>query len=170
MTTIAYRAGVLAADSMESIDSDGGGSRYRRSCTKIFRKMVEDPATGTGYEILVAMAGDSYPSMVFLDWYPGIRWFRYSGFEVPEVPEMLKHTDGTFDALILEPDADDYLHLYESDVHCRPVEITDEFWAVGSGCKAAMAAMLLGKSALDAVKVAAEIDPYTRGPFKKESL
>lgn len=46
-------------------------------------------------------------------------------------------------------------------------EITDKFFAIGSGCQYAIAAMSAGLDPLEAVKIAAKHDSATGGPFNK---
>lgn len=169
MTTIAVRERTMAADSMESHESEGGGSRYHRTSVKLYRKTVEDPS-GDEYEVIIGTAGEVYGAMVFVDWYPGARWLDDPNVVQEEIPRQFEYADPDFIVLILEPDRDGEPVLYEADCCCRPVEVDEEFWAIGSGCKAALAAMHLGKSAIEAVEVAAKVDTYTRGPFVKEKL
>lgn len=59
-------------------------------------------------------------------------------------------------------------HLISSDDMC-PIVIREPY-AIGSGSDFAMGAMLAGKSAKDAVKIAAKLDCYTGGPIKVLSL
>lgn len=49
-------------------------------------------------------------------------------------------------------------------------EITDKFFAIGSGCQFALAAMSAGKDPLEAVKIAAKHDAMTGGPFNTLTL
>jgi hypothetical protein len=98
--------------------------------------------------VIIATAGESSPALVFVDWY---------GTGQP-IPEVLLHHGGDFTCLILSPKG-----LFEADVMCRPDPIIEPFYAIGSGAKEALAAMHCGKSARDAVRVAASIDPYTGG-------
>jgi hypothetical protein len=126
MTTIAYRNGILAADSRVTVSSEAGGDRTFQ-CEKLFRKMIPGP-DGTVEEVIFATAGDSTSGMVFVDWYG-------SGHEAPVTQ------------------------------WCRGMQIKDEFYAIGSGCKLALGAMEMGAGALKAVEIAGRRDPYTAGPF-----
>lgn len=170
MTTITYRNGILAADSMETHESEGGGSRYHVRCGKLFRKHVTDPRDGSEYEVIMGMAGGSYEAHVFYDWYPGIRWLENSNVEKPDLPSQFDYSEPDFQVMIVEPDEAGNPVLYEADCNCRPVKQDHEYWAVGSGCKAALAAMYLDYSAMEAVEIAAEVDTYTREPFVEEKL
>ncbi len=60
--------------------------------------------------------------------------------------------------------------LFEYDVYCRAEEVIDDFYAIGSGAKVALGAMACGKSAIEAVRIAARFDPYTGGRINSESL
>jgi hypothetical protein len=145
VTTIAYRAGIIAADSRMTYTTDGGGSR-KHLCTKLYRKTITEGRRT--FEAIIATAGESSPALVFVDWY---------GSGKP-IPEMLRDLGGDFTCLILTPRG-----LYEADVYCRPDQILEPFYAVGSGSKEALAAMHCGKSAREAVEIASRIDPYTGG-------
>ena len=151
MTTIAYRDGVLAADSRVTVDN-GSGARMH-TCRKLFRKRVTEGKKQ--FEVIIATAGESSPGMVFVDWY---------GSGKP-VPEIFLHIDADFTCLVLTPKG-----LFEYDTFCRGEEIEEDFYAIGSGAMAALAAMHCGKSALDAVRIAARVDTYTGGRVVSESL
>lgn len=149
MTTIAYRNGILAADSRVTVSSEAGGDRTFQ-CEKLFRKMIPGP-DGTVEEVIFATAGDSTSGMVFVDWYG-------SGHEAPVTQFMAANAD--FTVLVLRKDG-----LWEYDAWCRGMQIKDEFYAIGSGCKLALGAMEMGAGALKAVEIAGRRDPYTAGPF-----
>lgn len=151
MTTIAYRDGVIAADSRVTHGEDGSARIH--SCKKLFRKTVTQGKKS--FDVIIATAGESSPGMVFVDWY---------GTGKP-IPEMFMHLGGDFICLVLSPQG-----LFEFDVYCRGEQVLDDFYAVGSGAKAALGAMHCGKSAIEAVRVAARIDPYTGGRITSETL
>lgn len=151
VTTIAYRDGILAADSRLTVDYGSGARKHL--CKKLFRKTVTEGKRT--FDVIIATAGESSPGMVFHDWY---------GSGKP-VPDLFLHLGGDFTCLVLRPDG-----LFEFDVYCRPERIEEEFYAVGSGAMAALAAMHCGKSALDAVRIAARLDPYTGGRIISETL
>lgn len=146
MTTIAYRSGVIAADSRETWESEAGGSTVHR-CTKLFKKKVGRR------EIIMGTAGATYSAMMFVD------WFGSAAPPPSALVEMLT-LEEDFDVLIL-----DRGKVYTSNHLCRPVEVMDRFFAVGSGRKAAIAAMLCGKGAIEAVKIACMLDPYSAPPI-----
>ena len=151
MTTIAYRDGVLAADSRVTYGEDGSARVH--TCKKLFRKRVTHGKKT--FDVIIATAGESSPGMVFVDWY---------GTGKP-IPDIFLHLGGDFSCLVLTPQG-----LFEYDVYCRAEEILDDFYAIGSGAKAALAAMHCGKSAIEAVRIAARIDPYTGGRIHSETL
>lgn len=144
MTTIAYRDGVIAADSLLTYTTEAGGSR-KYPCKKLFRKTI-----GRGRrqrDVIIGTAGDAAAAQLFVDWF---------GSNQP-IPEMLKEA-GDFTCLIVDRN-----ELFEADFYCRPVKITQPFYAIGSGCKEALAAMHCGRTAREAVEIAARIDLYTGG-------
>lgn len=150
MTTIAYRDGVIVADTWETHESFAAGTR-RHTCCKLFRKTVNDKP------VILGTAGGSYGGMLFVDWYGSGK----------EPNEFFYHMDldEDFDVLIL-----DQTGLYVSNRFCRPIKIEEKFYAVGSGSKAALAAMIMGASALKAVQIAVKLDPYTGGKLVSMSL
>jgi hypothetical protein len=152
MTTIAYRDGIIAADSRVTVATEAGGSR-KHLCTKLYRKQITE--SKKTFDVVIATAGEAFSALVFVDWY---------GTGKP-MPDVLRDLGGDFTCLILRPDG-----LWEADVYCRPDKIEEPFYAVGSGSKEALAAMHCGKSARDAVRVAAMIDPYTGGRIVTETL
>ena len=66
MTTIVVRNGIMAADSRTTVDSEAGGSRVF-ICEKLYRKTVSDGRRKR--HVIIGLAGESAPGLVFLDWY-----------------------------------------------------------------------------------------------------
>lgn len=153
MTTIAYRNGVIAADSQTTVDTEAGGARYFK-CIKLFRKIVKHASTHEE-EVVLATAGESFSSLVFVDWYGSGK----------DAPEILVHGEADFTVLALTKDG-----LFEYDKWCRGEKIAEPFYAIGSGAKAALGAMHAGVSAKRAVEIACMVDPYTRAPVTVWSL
>lgn len=151
MTTIAYRDGILAADSRVTHGEDGSARIH--TCKKLFRKKITQGKKS--FDVIIATAGESAPGMLFVDWY---------GTGKP-IPDTFLHLGGDFLCLVLTPSG-----LFEFDVYCRGEEVSDDFYAIGSGAKAALGALHCGKSAVEAVRIAARIDPYTGGRIMTESL
>jgi ATP-dependent protease HslVU (ClpYQ) peptidase subunit len=135
LTTIAYCKGVLAGDSRVT---DGQVWRTR----KIYRL-----ETSAG-ELLVGYCGQVFAAQVFIE------WLKNDKSRKPD----LGNED--FEAIVVAETGRVTL-WNQSLVPWRPA---GKFFAIGSGAPAAMAAMHCGKGAVDAVKVAAKIDPSTGGP------
>lgn len=152
MTTIAFRDGIMAADSRETIDTEAGGTRLR-SCEKLFRKTIK--VGKRREEHLLGFFGESSPALVYLDWY---------GSGKP-MPAMFADMDADFGCLIYS-----WRGLFEVDAYCRPEKVIEKFWAVGSGAKAALGAMHAGASARKAVAIACLIDPFSAPPISFMSL
>ena len=142
MTVIAYRGGLIAADSRET----WGDSTVNR-CEKLFRKRIGRR------EHVIGTAGGSYSGMLFYDWYG-------SGKEPPET--LTQHLDLEEDFEVMVWDG---RHLYTANHLCRLVRVIEPFAAVGSGRKAALAVMHMGGSARKAVEIACKIDPYCALPI-----
>lgn len=147
MTTIAYRAGILAADSQVTYSGDESAGSRKHRCQKLFRKKA------FGGEVIIATAGEGAPGMLFVDWYG----------KKGKPPAVL--ADSEFTCLVLDEDG-----LWEFDNYCRAEPITEEFYAIGSGAKVALGAMHHGASAREAVEIAKLVDPYTGGEVKTMEL
>jgi 20S proteasome alpha/beta subunit len=144
MTTIAYRDGILAADT-RATDSGYHPGIYR--CEKLFR--VGNDIVGT--------AGDDTPGMVFLDW--------YTHKDKRKPPSRLVDGEADFCCLVLSKNG-----LFWYDKWCRPNKVLDEFYAIGSGGAYAMGAMGMGATAEEAVRQAARWDCYTGGDIVTMAL
>ena len=134
MTTICYRAGVLAADS----NCSSGGVRVHR-LRKIFR--LEDGS-------LVGFAGDVSEGMKLVDWLD-------DGADVEARPG-LQNVHG----LLVRPNG--RVTLFEAGVAINPR--SPPYIAIGTGQGVAIGAMYCGASAVGAVRAAIEHDDSTRGP------
>jgi hypothetical protein len=137
----------MAADSRATTNTEGGGSRVS-TCQKLFKKKFGEK------EVIIGTAGETGSGLVFVDWYGTGK----------DPPDFLTG-EADFQCLVLSDEG-----LFEFDKWCRGEKILDKFYSVGSGAKAAMGAMWAGKGALEAVKIAAKVDPYTAGPFVQMSL
>ena len=146
MTTIAYRDGIMAADSRTTVDSEAGGSRHFR-CEKLYAVKGK-----TGHAVaIVGLAGESAPGLVFLDWYR-------SGAKTGDA--RLLDGEADFTALVLTRKG-----LFEYDKWCRGERVQERFYAIGSGAKAALGAMHMGADARKAVMVACRVDPFSAPPI-----
>ena len=141
MTTIAYRDGTIAADSCVSLEDEGSGD-WQGRCVKLFKFP----------DMIVGLQGESTPGMVFLDWLRGGKRNR-------RLEDRIVASGASFEAVVLTRKG-----LFTYDHWCRPELCTTEFYAVGSGVKAALGAMHAGASARKAVEIACAIDPYTKPP------
>lgn len=145
MTTVAYRNGVMAADSQAT-------SSFKQKCQKIHK--VGDSIFG--------VCGSLSSAYLFLEW---IKHDRRDWVESERAPPSPLTDDDNFDAIEL---CEEGLFLWDGKLTRRPVDI--EFYAIGSGSDFAMGAMAMGADAVQAVKVANTLDPYTGGAIKKAVL
>lgn len=146
MTTIAYRAGVIAADSRMTVEDESAGTHYR-NCQKLYRKIAYKS------EVIIATAGEGGAGDLFVNWYGSKK----------EPPAILATAE--FRCLVLDNNG-----LWEFDKYCHPEKITEEFWAIGSGAKAALGAMHAGADAPEAVLIAIKVCNYSGGPVHSMSL
>lgn len=140
MTTIAYRNGVIAADTRGTDDEYHPGI-YRTE--KLFTVDGD----------IIATAGDDASGMMFVDWYG-----KKKNGKRPKPPSALTEAGADFCVLVLTKDG-----LFWADKWCRLIKITDEFYAIGSGRAYAMGAMDHGATAEQAVHTAMKWDPNTGG-------
>ena len=138
MTTIAYRDGILAADTRATDDGYHPGIAR---CEKLFRVDGD----------IIATAGDDAPGMVFVDWYPKRK-------KRVKPPAKLIDGDADFCCLVLTKEG-----LWWYDKWCRPGKVMHDFYAIGSGGSYAMGAMDRGATAAQAVETAMRYDCYTGG-------
>lgn len=152
MTTIACRDGVLAGDSRVT---DGGeeGPSVHSNTVKVFR-IKSGPHKGH----IVGITGTFSAGLMF------VRWYEDSGAEPPPEADS-EDSDNEFEALILRPDG-----VFMADNNCELMRVVDPFVATGSGGAAATAAMHCGKSAVEAIEIAALCDLRTGGPVIAYSL
>jgi ATP-dependent protease HslVU (ClpYQ) peptidase subunit len=134
VTTIAYKDGVVAADSQVSC-----GDMRDSTITKIARNPAGD---------LCGASGNASFMFAFLKW--------FSDGEKGEAPVPSENDGG----IIFR--AKGAIELYEHPGPC-PFVVVAKMYAAGSGRKLALGAMAFGASAEEAVKVAAQYDIYTSG-------
>lgn len=146
MTTIAVRDRIMAADTMGC-----RGSTPRRA-VKLHRVNGD----------IIGFSGNYADGLVF------VRWWA-DGHDLKALPEFRQYgRDGDepdFCALVLTADG-----LTEWTEHFQPMPVTDEFFAIGSGAMAAMAAMSMGASAAHAVLVASRVDINTGSEIISEKF
>jgi len=131
MTTIAWRAGVIAADRQS-----GHGGTFEQ-CTKLFRV--------NGYAI--GVAGSIAYGIAFRDWFAGNR----QG-DCPLTPDSDTY------ALVMDMRTGE-CEQWEAPGVGIPVEM--DYTAIGSGADFAKTAMYMGASARGAVRIASKLDPHT---------
>lgn len=144
MSVVAYRDGVMAAD------SKAFGGSYQPSPgakTKLYRL-----ADGSRLGVVTAVLGmgERFAAWMNAGGDPAA-W----GTDKPDLRALLVRPDGS---VFL---ADDSVYF------SGPIET--EFYAIGSGSHYAMGAMALGATAGLAVEVACRFDPHCGGPIRLES-
>lgn len=144
MTTIAYRDGIMAADTQ---GNRGGIRSVTRKLHRIDNRIV-------------GFSGNYQDGLTF------VAWVR-DGMKMDALPEFRGYgrTDDAPDinALVLSPDG-----LVQWTEHFQPMPITEPFFAIGSGFVSAMTAMHMGASAAKAVEIAMLIDVETGGEIQVE--
>jgi hypothetical protein len=144
MTIIAYRDGIVAADSRLSYSSSAGGDRHGL-CEKLYRVRNS----------IVALSGDD-AGLEFL------RWYRKGAKK--KVSELLT-SDADFMAWIINAKGE----LWEYGKWLEGEKVVFDprypFHAMGCGAKAALGAMHMGATAAEAVEIACRIDPFCGGPI-----
>lgn len=139
MTTVAFRDGVMACDSRYS-ETSVGGTRG----PKVFRKKIGKR------EVLIGIAGDVFAAMLFVDWYGTSNADLYK--------TLTEMTEDSFGILIW-----DGKRLLEANHYCRPCELGEPYYALGSGGVHAITAMDCGKTAIQAVQMAIKRDIHSGG-------
>jgi hypothetical protein len=134
MTTIAYKDGVLAGDKRACY------GQVAHPVTKVRRLKDGSIAGGAGTMACI---------LQMLDWLD-------SGGDHARFPAE-QRTDDWEPILVVRPDR--RIQIYERTPF--PTETHSPFFAIGSGKEYAMMAMHLGKSAAEAVALAAQFDPGT---------
>ena len=147
MTTIAWDGERMAADTL-------AGGRFRAYKSKISRVEMPD-----GSVCLVGAAGDSYACAEHVEW-------LRRGAIPSEFPVALR--DESCPSFLLVVTQDRQVCRYERGPY--PVKVRAGPHALGSGCEFAMAAMFLGKTAPEAVAVAAHFDSDTGGEIEVVTL
>lgn len=134
MTTIAWDGRTLAADKMTSF----GGLH---ATTAKIRKLHGCLVAGCGTTALI---------------HEVVSWIA-SGEEPSTFPAACRDEVKCPSVLVIRPNGT----IHQFDCTPYPLLILNPFWAIGSGRDFAMAAMHLGKSAREAVEVAAQLDTST---------
>lgn len=151
MTTIAVDLDrrEIAADSQ---DTDDSGQKY--DCKKLFKV--------NGH--IIATAGGSYAGLLFVEWFD--QWEHEPDWE--DRPDLVNlDAEEDFECMVIRPDGTLYTvnRLFVPYEQNRNRQI-----AIGSGGKAARAAMMAGCTPTEAVQIAKKIDTYTGGRVVTMSL
>jgi len=143
MTTIAFRDGIMAADTMIS---DSNVVRGRTS--KVIRATQ-------GH--LLAVCGHSAMSLPFAAWIER----REPQDDLPRLP-----AGADFAAIVAYIDG----RVAVFSEKFLPQFVVAEFHSMGSGGEVALGAMAMGASADEAVRIACRFDPWSREPIEFHAL
>jgi len=149
MTTVTYRNGVMAADTMMV--------RYNEPCygaEKIFRTDKYMVGIAGAYSAVLPFKDmlESLPE----DRDPSYMWKRW---------ECMPELDGGFSATIVDREGSIWSCMNEP-----PVPFHGEFDAIGSGAPYAIGAMAIGASAIEALIIADRFDINTGGLHVTQKL
>ena len=140
MTTIAYKDGIIAADSQESDE----GYLAKGDTRKLWEISGD----------LIGLSRGSYAGLLFIEWYRG---------NINEDTIALRlQDDDDFEALVIEGNG----KIYTYNRYLAPDRKHLKHYAIGCGWKCAMVAMDLGCNAVDAVKLASRYDLFSGGKVK----
>lgn len=143
MTTIAFAKGIMAADTQMTF-----GDATKARVSKIIR--LPDGS-------LFACAGSQTQGMKLKTWAQG-------GFDPEKRPRFGPKAE--VEALLIKPDGT----IWYYDGSAIPDKLEDKFYAIGSGGAYALGAMACGRSAVQAVRIAARYDSTTSEPIDKMEL
>lgn len=139
MTTIAYRDGVIAADSRTTFKSFVDSDKVK----KLFK--LPDGA-------VVGLSGD---------WAAGMRMLKALRKAVKDGTKELPSVRGKFHALLACPNGDAF--FYEDQDWTNLQEYKYDYYAIGSGVYYALSAMDVGATATEAVAIGIKRDIYSGG-------
>lgn len=134
MTTIAYDGNMVAADSFMFLDG------VKSSCRKL-----EETETH-----VIGVCGEMADLPIFVQW--------FNSDQVTENKPLI--TESCF--LVVGKMTGRCL-IYAAKLEPIEYKQSHSYYAIGSGAKAALAAMMYGKNANEAIEIASEIDMYTGG-------
>ena len=150
MSVVAVKDGMMATDSFANYNGIQCNHKKLHCLEKDGRK------------ILVGYVGNLLDCQEFL------RWFENDA-DLDKLPNFrpYKGSDDSpfFTALVLTKEK-----LVEWDQYFLPLEIIDRPYAVGSGAQAALGAMYMGASAMEAVEIACKICVNVGGQILQERL
>lgn len=143
MTTVAYAKGIMAADTQMTF-----GDATKARVSKIVR--LTDGS-------LFACAGSQSQNARLKAW-------ALEGFIPENRPRFGPKAE--VEALLIKPDGT----IWYYDGSAIPDKLEDKFYAIGSGGAYALGAMACGRSAAQAVRIAARYDSTTSEPIDKMEL
>lgn len=153
MTTAAFKDGILATDTQMSSEHNGIG-RVTKICELPHNwRFVASGETGTCRLVaheLSHVLNEENPTL-----------------NGPVLLTLENVSSGEFNALLAHPDHGCFeLYLMMPSGRVMTIENQRPFTAIGSGAHFAMGAMAHGATALQAVVIASDYDPFTSGPFQ----
>ena len=167
MTVIAYRDGIVCADSLISIGGVNVGEGR-----KIFKVEFENG------EIIAAIAGDFDLASKFIEWVHGLEdiFIETTLKSIPDkilnCESLMEHQvdDQPFEAFIVvrHKAAADKILTYEK--RGIAVEIKAHFYVIGCGRELALGALELGATSEKAVEAAIKYNNYCGGHIQKLSF
>lgn len=151
VTTIAFKEGTLASDSLVSwVSEAGGGTKYE--AVKLYRVCGQLPGRPFD-EMLIGIAGSVPTGQSFLE------WVQRGG----DPPDSLVKDRAEMDALVVFKSTGEAV---VTDGGGAVMLQGAPFYAIGSGRNAALAAMHAGCTANHAVEIACRIDLYSGGELQ----
>lgn len=152
MTTVAYKDGILAADTLISYGTFSNGN-----VNKIHRVSIPQE-TGPDNQAMIAMTGVCWAIQ------PMIEWLEM-GASQDDIPHSLLQAAGDFSCIMIESDGTVWEFNNGYFIRCGV-----EYHAIGSGQQFALGAMAAGVSAPQAVAAAMKHDKATGGDVTILSL
>lgn len=148
MTCIAYRDGIMAADTLE-VFADAG----KTFCAKLYRV-----PSGKNRGDILGLSGGSFIGNILRKWY-----LDPARNPLPDLAAY-KDEDDEDGARALVYKKDKTLWLMNATGSLIPRH--DNYYSIGAGAPYAMGAMAAGKSAAQAVRIACRFEPYCGRPVQ----
>jgi hypothetical protein len=153
MTTIVYRAGIVAVDTQIS---------YEDELLKTFETKIYHTKGGD----IIFTRGSCLGCNLFLTWYQGRsgEWkLKHGDFPFTQVIQP----GDEFNCVVISKDG----KVRTYDFYLNEMELNlQEFFVIGSGAKAALGALEQGATAVQAVKIAMKYDLYSGGKVEYRSV
>lgn len=148
MTTIAFKDGVLATDTLMTRGTSVGG----------FTRKVRHIQSGEFENCLVGLAGSYAVSQLAFTWVS-------DGAVFEDAPDVMRESENDSDLFLLRPDGSVvwFWRAMRMDHDNEGLRTRQNAFATGSGEDYAMGAMAAGMGAADAVRIAMQFDRFTGG-------